>query len=61
MSMNQTNPKHPLSWNEVKGYLGRLVPDLPESVLSVDYSNLDEFYARFFKAFCEQLAREIDS
>ena len=52
MGINQTNPKHPLSWNEAKGYLDRLVLDLPESVLSVDYSNLD-FYARLFKPICE--------
>ena len=49
-----------MNWNEAKGYLERLDQDLLESVLSVDYSNLDEFYARLFKAFCEQLAREID-
>lgn len=60
MSMNQTNQELPLSWDEVKGYLDRLDPDLLESVLSVDYSNPDEFYILLFKALCEQLARELD-
>lgn len=60
MSMNQTNSELPLSWDEAKGYLDRLDPDLLESVLSVDYSNPDEFYARLFKVLCRQLAREID-
>lgn len=60
MTMNQTNQELPLSWDEAKGYLDRLDPDLLESVLSVDYSDPDEFYARLFKALCEQLARELD-
>lgn len=60
MSINQTNSELPLSWDEAKGYLDRLDPDLLESVLSVDYSNPDEFYARLFKVLCRQLAREID-
>ena len=60
MTMNQTNQELPLSWDEAKGYLDRLGPDLLESVLSVDYSNPDEFYARLFKALCEQLARGLD-
>ena len=54
MSTNQANQELHLNWNEAKEYLDRLAPDLPESVLSVDYSNLDEFYARFFKPICEQ-------
>lgn len=58
--MNQTNQELPLSWDEAKGYLDRLDPDLLESVLSVDYSNPDEFYMLLFKALCEQLARELD-
>lgn len=49
-----------MSWDEAKGYLDRLDPDLLESVLSVDYSNPDEFYMLLFKALCEQLARELD-
>lgn len=60
MSANQANQELPLSWDEAKGYLDRLDPDLLESVLSVDYSNSDEFYARLFKVLCEQLARELD-
>ena len=60
MSIKQTNPERHLNWNEAKGYLDRLDPDLLESVLLVDYSNLDEFYARLYKALCEQLTREID-
>lgn len=28
-------------------------------MLSVDYSNLNKFYARLFKVLCEQLAREL--
>ena len=60
MSTNQANQELHLNWNEAKEYLDRLAPDLPESVLSVDYSNLDEFYARFFKPICEKLTREID-
>lgn len=55
-----TNQEPPLSWDEAKKYLERLDPDLLESVLSVDYSNPDEFYAQLFKALCRQLAREID-
>lgn len=58
--MNQTNQEPPLSRDEAKGYLDRLDPDLLESVLSVDYSNPDEFYMLLFKALCEQLARELD-
>ena len=49
-----------MSWDDVKGYLDWLDPDLLESVLSVDYSNPDELYARLFKVLCRQLAREID-
>ncbi len=60
MTMNQTNQELPLSWDEAKGYLDRLAPDLVETVLSVNYSNPDEFYARLFKVLCEQLARELD-
>ena len=60
MTMNQTNQELPLSWDEAKGYLDWLDPDLLESVLSVDYSNPDKFYILLFKAFCEQLARELD-
>ena len=40
--------------------MDRLDPDLLESVLPADYSNVDEFYVRLFKALCEQLARELD-
>lgn len=58
--MNQTNQELYLIWDEAKRYLDRLDPDLLESVLSVDYSNLEEFYARLFKTLCKQLAREID-
>jgi len=58
--MNQANQELPLSWNDTKGYLDRLDPDLLESVLSMDYSNPDEFYILLFKALCEQLARELD-
>ena len=41
MSIKKTNPERHLNWNEAKGYLDQLDPDLLESVLSVDYSNLD--------------------
>lgn len=51
MSINQANQEFHLSWDEAKGYLGRLDPDLLKSVLSVNYSNLDEFYARLLKPF----------
>lgn len=51
MGMNQTNQEPPLSWDEAKGYLDRLDPDLLESVLSVDYSNPDEFICCFLKPF----------
>ena len=60
MIMNQTNQELPLSWDEAKGYLDRIDPDLLESVLLVDYSNPDESYILLFKALCEQLARELD-
>ena len=49
--MNQTNQELPLSWDEAKGYLDRLDPDLLKSVLSVDYSDPNEFYILLLKPF----------
>lgn len=58
MNTNRKNQDIPSEWEEVKKYLDRLDSDLLETVLSKEYSTLEEFYSSLREQMLEQLNRE---